>query len=1082
MKTYQQTKENKFSVQGTFSNFVFQFKPLLAKGLLLTLLISNLLIVFPNSNPVYAQQVVTVTADQPNIWTLEQAHYLLAQMHRRNLDLKAKGIGELDANEINGVNIDILRSILEIGATYDDANRFNNNLTKQDKTFNAERRRELTKDIDNLNKEKLELTKDIARLKREKELAESDDEKAKIDAQIAEKTEIKAEVDAQIESKSQQLTKLSSANGDVSNTTSSATFNSQKFPTGVLDDTFRSKAAAIIDDFKAKPQLNASLQLDKFLQLQYEIISKQLTLLRDEVGPGERLLFLELPQSINAPYDKSNNMWAQSRWRVRGFTKCEVKINNQPVDCHKLLYPTGIRRNQNRQPRTILDIFDSVTKSGTTAFDNLNFSLFDLQNRSEIVRKYVERNAEDDLGREKNYVFKSFFDSYNIQKTQDVEKIESDFKNYWSNYRLAEKKVETLQKECATKTDLSFSNCENSSDLTKARENLKEAEKKIAQPPDILVKHIIKILNQAIVDEKLNKEIQSSRIDLLNQSNKDKSDKNTTKILNRLWIEDLFSDELHKLQESDFPSKLVDLEEDKKKVESIDVDNRSVRTIEIIPRQSSLNVNDVKIRNKSSVFSFLFSTLFGIGANFNYQQQRENFSQFVQQELYSSGFGKGSREFGWTFTSMPGSDRLLSGTRNTYAVVIVPQEATSVVIESTGCSFKRTTQQPKDFKDAITNWTKYSKNICSNLKNFVIPIPGGGFDSNNDFSVSGLTYESVEKGKRVLFHIYGNNFSSQIGVMINGVPLLQSIGLAQSFVVDDSGVRQKVEETSKSEKVKGNFERVDSNQIIASFELVDGENGTPTITLVSPGKAIDLNSIPNLYINNQRNTKLSDAEWMFGKKPTSSFKVTDTQLFVSKTDENKITELTAIITGSSFGNISNVFVNGRDPIECIPTISPCKPIGTRYYYGRANVYRITFPPPEDEKIHIVLVSGNDTFKLSPIANPAKAKKPKDPPVIMPSELSFTIKKTTQILSDDKKKVAFLLVEIEGKGFTSELNMSSGQLDILSETKAYITISDPKPAQTIRLTDNKKNVYAEGVIVNPDSTLTPMPTPTPTPKP
>jgi nucleoside 2-deoxyribosyltransferase len=30
-------------------------------------------------------RAIIVNADQPNVWTLEQAHYLLAQMHRRNL-------------------------------------------------------------------------------------------------------------------------------------------------------------------------------------------------------------------------------------------------------------------------------------------------------------------------------------------------------------------------------------------------------------------------------------------------------------------------------------------------------------------------------------------------------------------------------------------------------------------------------------------------------------------------------------------------------------------------------------------------------------------------------------------------------------------------------------------------------------------------------------------------------------------------------------------------------------------------------------------------------------------------------------
>jgi hypothetical protein len=47
------------------------------------------------------RRAIIVNAEQPNVWTLEQAHYLLAQMHRRNLDLKAKGLAELDPNGRN---------------------------------------------------------------------------------------------------------------------------------------------------------------------------------------------------------------------------------------------------------------------------------------------------------------------------------------------------------------------------------------------------------------------------------------------------------------------------------------------------------------------------------------------------------------------------------------------------------------------------------------------------------------------------------------------------------------------------------------------------------------------------------------------------------------------------------------------------------------------------------------------------------------------------------------------------------------------------------------------------------------------
>ena len=65
--------------KNTFSKAFQSIKCLMTQLLFVSLLLSNLLIVFPSANPVFAQKrkVVTVTADQPNIWTLEQAHYLL---------------------------------------------------------------------------------------------------------------------------------------------------------------------------------------------------------------------------------------------------------------------------------------------------------------------------------------------------------------------------------------------------------------------------------------------------------------------------------------------------------------------------------------------------------------------------------------------------------------------------------------------------------------------------------------------------------------------------------------------------------------------------------------------------------------------------------------------------------------------------------------------------------------------------------------------------------------------------------------------------------------------------------------------
>ena len=242
----------------------------------------------------------------------------------------------------------------------------------------------------------------------------------------------------------------------------------------------------LIDRFNEAPKLNATIRLDNFLQMQYEIIAKQLTLLRDEVGPGERIVFLEMPQSVNASYDKANNKWAQSWWKVLGYTL------------------------PREQPKTIM--------------------------QSLIAERDKARDPAED---ETDVV--------------DTRRIVKD----------------ALQ---AVSHELQFNKTVRSGTL-----------------------------------ERCVREFAGARVAFVQ----------------------------------------LDCGGDKQTKDGLLLpQDSSVRTIELIPRQSSLNVNDIKLRARTGVLTAVAKTLFGVGARLNFQRQRESFSQFVQQELYSSGFGKGSTEFG----------------------------------------------------------------------------------------------------------------------------------------------------------------------------------------------------------------------------------------------------------------------------------------------------------------------------------------------------------------------------------------------------------------------------------------------------
>ncbi len=1050
------------STQETFfaKNLIIRF--ICFKAVAISLILSNFAVFVSLPVQVHAQVPIVITADQPNVWTLEQAHYLLAQMHRRNLDLKAKGLTELDANAINGVRLDILKTLLEVGVEFSQEDLFNNRQAKSNTVFNNTRRQALTKQNDELRLTSLQLTQDISILNSKLKLAQSEEEKAQINAEIEQKTAVQARVDKEIAFNYDELKTLNPADSKVAGTSSSASFNKDK-QGGMLDESFKAAAKKIIENADKPPQLNATLQLDNYLQLQYEIISKQLTLLRDEVGPGERLLFLELPQSINASYDRANNKWAQSWWKVRGYTKavCNRKGQETSITC------PSTPRGRNNRPRSTSDFYKSIQSESSN------------DNRIELYGQYkLERS---DILSVDNLLNKfKFSERYDKSADRLYELLPEKTKTF------LEKSDSTYQSE----KNKQINDCSQQKSTNQNNNNPTPCPTPNPPPPSkgeeltALINGINWIVEGSPLYE-LNDEL-SLPVRVI----EDASDEiNGGKILkfNRQVVEKILGEDIIKPQSEIFEkTNYVGLEsgclnteifkttdckknsggDDKSKSQDADKNsanwannfqNRQVRTVELIPRQSSLNVNDIKLSNKAGVFNIIASFLFGLGANVNYQRQREQYSQFVQQELYSSAFGKGSTEFGWTFTPMPGTDRISSGVRTTYAVVIVPKEATSVMVESTGCYFRRSDSQPENFT-VIDSFRRNGNQGCGVKKTFVLPIPGGGDDSNMDFYISGLTYQSVKKGKRVVVSIYGENFSSQIGVLVNATPLKQSVGLAQPFILDDSKARKIVDDELGREEIKGSFERIDSNQIIATFSIPEFE-GTPTITLVAPGAGIDINRLKNLYINGNRYTSLSRSEYMFGRRISESERRIDSIEFYK--DGNSI--LRAFVYGSGFsGDCKTVYFNSSQRDSLAKPVSKVTP-------NLINASLLEIPSfnssTNEETLQATIICGNDILKSSAVKNPAyiKPKVPNNQPAYDANKLRI---ENVNFISYEGST---LVVELQGIGFTIELKSSVGDLVIQTPTNATLMIPDFKATQAVTFTDEKQKLFVKKVI-----TRTPQP--------
>lgn len=560
------------------------------------------------------------------------------------------------------------------------------------------------------------------------------------------------------------------------------------------------------------------------------------------------------------------------------------------------------------------------------------------------------------------------------------------------------------------------------------------------------------------------------------------------KLLRRLLIEAMYPNEIAPFHYEGCrgnSSRFVNLDV-KRPIQGLNrnVSNRLVRVVDVVPRQSSLNVNDVKLRTNESYFGVALSLLFGFGASAKYKREREQFSQFVQQELYSSGFGKGSREFGWTYTPMPGASRLMPGVRTTYAIVVVPREANSLILESSGCYFPRSQYQPRDFANTQDDgvWRDEDDDddqMCTKSDSLIVVVPNSGFDKKV-FSVESIEYKAVEQNQRATVTIKGHNFPTQIGVLVGGTPLVQAIGLAQPLIYDDSDVRSKIDDGISGSAIKGEFERLSDEQVTFWFQMPKDYQGTPPISLVAPGETKQLNYLNvvkviadvfrtvdeksyigesvckqpdnKLYLLKKysRLAVLNDAPYMFGKRTELGGKINSVNAF--KADENTVV---VYVLGENLPitNDGKFYVNGLlgQTIE---------PHNAKYWSVRHGADKSL------EFLYVSIVYGNEVLTYSPVKNPIY--KPKEPEKPRPDSSILSVDETVKLyefLPETENQPARLTVQITGNGFKDDLKIepATASFVIENDKKAYVTLISPPPFIKVKLTTGDGKVFATFVV-------------------
>ena len=1068
------------------------------------------------ATPIFAQQQrrpIVISFGQPNIWSLEQAHYLLARMHHQNLDLQTAPLGLLDSNAANASRIDILKTLLQAGVSFDQAVGLNNELLRRDKVFNSDRRRQLLNSRSTLQSESTQLARDLASLKTAKARAGTEAERTEIQNSIDAKTEQKAAVDNELTQTNDELKGLSSATGEFQSATVPEFSNSTI--SGDLD--------SLIDKVEfINPSIAATLRLDNHIQLQYEIISKQLTLLRDEVGPGERLVFLELPQSINATQDRAEDKMAQTWWRIAGYTiidrdmvfrlelsrlLAEIAEINTALDASSTLRSRN-EVNKRYLQRTVDEVCNekarleaeiiklqdelnaiensqkkleaavsAATKVRDTAQAELDEAIKSGNHRRILQARQMLEDRERLLQTEKGYLT-AFIQSRDSRCPEIIEKIntaraiietqENTIKEKRLAIREIDEQIIKLDKDHArlVKSYTSLSTKYERLKIERVRQDIRAKRDRVerllqggAARTEDIVQQVINLLpGQAGIQKAEYK----PRFKIENA---------TSQTSKRPRCPQLTSDEAGPSQappnetardlaakNNCDPRTFINLEEstsadvdDDRGQPRSEVRNRVIRTVDIIPRQNAINVQDTKQRvSRTGIFAAL-SFLFGFAGKFTYERQREHAEQFLNQELFTSGFGKGEKDFGWSFYPFAGTKQLASGVRTTFAVAIIPENAETLVLKARGCYFPRKNNQPLNYNmtgrnDWIDNNNADEAKCTPDEQVFVLPVPGGSGDGA-DYYVTDIRYSPFQQpGNRMVVSIRGQNLPTQIGILVNGVPLREAVGLGQLNVEAILG-EEKTRDNCVAQTC-GRFERIDANQIVLSFETPADFEGIPRIAIIGPGREVELNKLL-LTVNGDEDTQLDNADAMFGDQPDPNLRrIGDFK--VAPTGAGNST-MTGVLTGARFKSDDSIFVNGSPATKT----SSC----------RKDLCIITFSPQQTDYV---------TVTISPVGPDEKSV---SKTFLNPSNLTIISASVVNYEPEEGPRPGVLTVKLDGSGFKEDLLVTipkseGGDPDrprkvVTSAGQMFLKIIRPEAVVHINVTDTANNRVVSAVVIRPE---------------
>lgn len=279
---------------------------------------------------------VCVEMGAPSLWTLDQAHYLLERNRFVNRTLRVKALGELDPNGINRSRLDLARQYLGVSVEYNQKQALDNRNVLRTREEQVTRKRASTERIEVLRSARDQAARERVAAQYELDVLKASGAAATtIGKQEAEVARLTGEVNIL----NQQIADAAVADPGEGTTTATSAAAPPAAGDRLLPDAERVKLLAPLLNKEAA--LASSVQLENYISQQYELVARQLTLLRDEAGPGRKVVFLELPQSIYTADKKGNDYVVRTRWRIsRVVTKdqkrdAEGDLSGEPLQQEK---------------------------------------------------------------------------------------------------------------------------------------------------------------------------------------------------------------------------------------------------------------------------------------------------------------------------------------------------------------------------------------------------------------------------------------------------------------------------------------------------------------------------------------------------------------------------------------------------------------------------------------------------------------------------------------------------------------------------------------------------------------------------